>query len=354
MMKAAIFYGGKDIRVEEKPIAEPGPGEVLIKVISCGVCGSDLHLYRGDTPFGKRDPHERGHELSGEVVQIGPGVEGLKPGQRLAIEAEHLLGCKDCRFCRRGEYHLCIRRGYRHDQYQESHGFSQYDACFMENCHPLPDHVSYDHATLIDCYACGIHALNRVPHTPIDTIVVFGTGAIGITLGQVAKACGVDRVIMVGTRHEPLELAKRAGAADTGIVNSEGDPVEAVRGLTGAEGPDAIFETVGGSGSTLNQAIGMARFGGIIAVLGIFTQAQPVDLITAYRKELRIQWSNSYSRWQGVSEYKMALDLMAKGRVNPGALITHHYPLDQIAQAFEAANNKQASGAIKVLVHPNA
>jgi 2-desacetyl-2-hydroxyethyl bacteriochlorophyllide A dehydrogenase len=353
-MKAAIFYGGKDIRIEERPIPEPGPGEVLIKVISCGVCGSDLHYYRGDTPFGKRPPHERGHELSGEVVQLGPGVKDLKPGQPVGIEAEHLLGCGICRPCRRGEYHLCLRRGYRNGQYQESHGFSQYDTCVMENCHPLPDPISYDHATLIDCYACGVHALNRVPHTPLDTIVIFGTGAIGMTLGQVAKAYGIERVILIGTRRGPLDLAKRAGAADEGIANCEADPVEAVGYLTKGEGADAIFETVGGSGPTLNQAIAMARFGGTISILGIFTQPQPVDLIKAYRKELRLQWSNSYSRWQGISEYRMALRLMEQGRVNPAPLITHHYPLDQIVQAFEAAENKRASGAIKVLVHPNA
>jgi threonine dehydrogenase-like Zn-dependent dehydrogenase len=202
-MKAAIFYGGKDIRIEETPIPEPGPGEVLFRVQSGGICGSDLHLYRGQNPYGAQEPHQRGHELAGEVVALGPGVTGLAVGARIGIEAEHLPGCGTCRYCCRGEHHLCPTRGLRHGERQESHGFSEYDICVATNCHVLPEHVSYDAAALLDCYACGVHALNRVDLTPHDTVVVLGTGAIGMTLGQVAKAYGIGRVIMV-VSHWPL------------------------------------------------------------------------------------------------------------------------------------------------------
>jgi threonine dehydrogenase-like Zn-dependent dehydrogenase len=316
-MKAAIFYGGKDIRVEELPIPEPGPGEVLIKVRSAGICGSDLHPYRGASPYGAREPHQRGHELAGEVAALGEGVMGLSVGQRVGIEAEHLLGCGQCRYCMRGEYHICPYRGRRHGERTESHGFSQYDVCVASNCYPLPDNVSLDSAALLDCYACGVHALNRVSPTPDWTAVVLGTGAIGMTLGQLAKAYGVRRVVMVGTRDEPLKVALETGAADEVIANSRHDPVEAVLEMTGGEGADVVFETVGGNAPTLNQAIGMARRGASISVLGVFTQDQGIDVRTAYSKELVIRWSNSYSRWQGVSEYKMALDLLAQGRINP-------------------------------------
>ena len=351
-MRAAVFFGGTDIRVEDIPTPEPEPDEVLIRVRSGGVCGSDLHPYRGQYPNGLREPHQRGHELAGEVAGLGEGVTSLQIGQRVGIQAEHLLGCGTCRYCNRGEYHLCPSRGMPHGRRTESHGFSQYDTCVASNCYPLPDHVGYDAATQVDCYACGVHALNRVQPGPDWTAVIIGTGAIGMTLGQVAKAYGIGRVIMVGTRQEPLELAKSVGSAGEGVANSDCDPVQAVLDATDGEGADVVFETVGGTAPTLSQAVGMARRGGIVSVLGVFSGPQEVDAVTAYRKELRIQWSNSYSSWQGDSEYKTALDLLIAGRVDPSGFIRHHYPIEQIGEAFAAADNKRESGAIKVIVNP--
>ena len=333
---------------------EPGPGEVLVRIASAGICGSDLHPYRGHNPYGVREPHQRGHELSGEVAGLGDDVTDLAVGQRVGIEAEHLLGCGTCRNCKQGQYHICPTRGFRHGERQESHGFSQYDVCVASNCHPLPDGVSFDAASQIDCYACGVHALNRCDVAPGDTVVVLGTGAIGITLGQVAKAFGVRHVIMVGTRDEPLQIALQANAVDEIIVNSTVDPVEAVLEATVGLGADLVFETVGGSAPTISQAIGMARYGGTVSILGVFTEEQSIDVMTAYRRELRLQWSNSYSSWRGVSEYRTALDLLADGRVNPDKFINKHYSLDEISEAFTAADDKRTSGAVKVMVHPNA
>ncbi len=347
-MKASVFYGGTDIRLEDLPTPEPGPGEVLFRVRSAGVCGSDLHLYR--TP-GSVEPHQRGHELAGEVVALGDGVATLSVGQRVGIEAEHLLGCGRCRFCKQGQNHICPTRGIRHGQRRSSHGFSEYDVCAAESCHPLPDHVSYDAAAILDCYACGVHALNRTPVAPTDTVVVLGTGAIGFTLGQLARSYGAGRVVMVGTRPEPLEVAIEAGAADIVVANSERDPVEAIMEITDGHGADSVFETVGGSASTLGQAIDVSRFGGGISVLGLFAKPVEIDAAVAMRKELRVEWSNSFSTWQGLSEYETAFRILAGGKVNPDLIITTHYRLSEISAAFEAANNKRTSGAIKVMVH---
>lgn len=351
-MRAAMFYGGQDIRLETFPEPQPGPGEVMIKIRSAGVCGSDLHLYRNHNPYGAREPHQRGHELSGEIVALGAGVSGWASGQRVGIEAEHLLGCGTCRYCCRGEHHLCPTRGFRHGERQESHGFAEYDICLASNCHALPEHVSFDAAALLDCYACGVHALNRTPVLPTSRIAVLGTGAIGMTLGQVAKAYGVQQVFMVGTRQEPLTIAQAAGAADVGLAHTDGDPVAAILQYTEGEGVDAVFETVGGNASTINQGIQMVRRGGVISILGLFTQDQSMDARTAYRKELQLRWSNSFSRWQGVSEYRMALDLLAAGRLQAEPLVTTHFPLSRIQEAFAAAEHKRTSGAVKVMVHP--
>jgi 2-desacetyl-2-hydroxyethyl bacteriochlorophyllide A dehydrogenase len=294
-----------------------------------------------------------GHELAGEVAAIGPGVSELVVGQRVGIEPEHLIGCGTCAYCRRGDTHICQQRGQRHGERHGSHGFSQYDVCLARNVHPLPDNVSTDAAAILDCYACAVHAMRRVPILPYMNVVILGTGAVGMTLGQVVRASGARRVIMVGTRDEPLTLARRAGAADECVANTQADPVEAVLELTGGEGADVVFESVGGSAPTLAQAIRMARPGGSICILGVFTTEPNLNAREAYRKELTITWCNSYSSWNGISEYTIALDLLASGRVVAEPLITHHYPLHQISEAFVAAADKKSSNAVKVLVHPD-
>jgi 2-desacetyl-2-hydroxyethyl bacteriochlorophyllide A dehydrogenase len=355
-MKAALFYGGPDIRVEELSTPEPGAGEVLVRVRAAGICGSDLHGYRGVAPWRtrtgvSRELRQDGHELAGEVAALGPGVHGLSVGQRVGIEPEHLVGCGECIYCLRGDTHICPQRGQRQGERHGSHGFSEYDVCLARNVHPLPESVSTDAAAILDCYACGVHALNRVPLLPYMNVVILGTGAIGMTLGQVVRAAGARRVIMVGTRDEPLAIARRAGAADECIVATQVDPTEALQDLTAGEGADVVFETVGGDAPTLTQAVQMARPGGSICILGIFTSDPTLDTRTAYRKELTITWCNSYGRWNGNSEYEIALDLLASGRVSAEPIITHHYPLERIGEAFSAAADKRNSGAVKVLVH---
>ena len=134
------------------------------------------------------------------VAALGPGVTGLSTGQRVGIEPEHLIGCGACQECRRGDSHLCATRGQRDGARLGSHGFSEYDVCLARNVHPLPDSVSEDAAAILDCYACAVHALHRTPVTPDSTALVIGTGAIGMTLGQVLRAAGARQVIMVGTR----------------------------------------------------------------------------------------------------------------------------------------------------------
>ena len=354
-MRAALFYGGPDIRVEELADPTPGPGEVLVRVRSAGVCGSDLHGYRRARPAAPSDtPRERrqsGHELAGTVEALGAGVTGLVVGERVGIEPEHLIGCGACRDCLRGETHLCPGRGQRHGERLSSHGFSELDVCDARNVHALPDAVTFDAASTLDCYACAVHAARRAPVGPYATAVGIGTGLIGMNVGQVARALGAGRVLMVGTRPAPLEVARAAGAADEGVAASEGDPVEAVLERTGGEGAEVVYETVGGDAPTLEQAVRMVRRGGTVCVMGIFTTPPTFDVAVAYRKELTVLWSNSYSRWDGISEYDIALDLVARGKVSVEPLITHHFPLERIGEAFAAANDKRASGAVKVLVH---
>ncbi|MFW6174991.1 MAG: zinc-dependent alcohol dehydrogenase, partial [Chloroflexota bacterium] len=227
-----------------------------------------------------------------------------------------------------------------------------YDVALARNCFRLPDHVAFDHAAILDCYACGVHALNRTPAPVTGTTVIVGAGAIALTLGQAAKAYGAGQVIMVGTRPAPLAAATDSGAADEVVVTAQEDPVKAVQRLTGGEGAEVVFETVGGDRQLVHQCLDMARMGGAVSVLGLFMRPQEIESQAAMRKELTLRWSNSYSSWQGVSEYRIALDLMAAGRLDPERVITHHFPQSQIAEAFAAADDKRSSGAIRVIVEP--
>ncbi len=351
-MKSALFYGEKDIRVEDRPTPEPWPGEVLIGIKSAGVCGSDLHNYRGNRESAWDVPWEQGHELAGVIEALGPGVDSLKIGDRVGIEAEHLIGCGRCRECRRGDYHICPERGVLRGEHHSSHGFSSHDVTLASNCFPLPDHVSFDEAAILDCFACGVHAVNRTPVPADGTVVIVGAGAIALTLGQVAKAYGAGHVIMVGTRPEPLRTAVDSGAADEYIVNADEDPVRGVLERTDGEGAEVVFETVGGEAQLIAQCMEMARRGGTVSVVGLFTQPQTLESQgQGMAKELVLTWSNSYSSWRGISEFQTALNLMSSDRLNAGPIITHRFPQSQIAEAFAAADDKRASGAIRVVIN---
>jgi 2-desacetyl-2-hydroxyethyl bacteriochlorophyllide A dehydrogenase len=350
-MKTAMFYGGPDVRVEEVPTPAPGPGEVTVRVRAAGICGSDLHGYRQARP-GVSYPIRAGHELSGEILEIGPGVSGLAVGQRVGIEPMHLLGCGSCTQCQRGDYHICPRRGQRGGKSLHSSGFSECDVVAASNVFPLPDHVSLEEAAILDVYAVAVHGVNRLPVKPYHSVVILGTGAVGLTQGQVARALGARQVIVVGQRDDPLEIARACGAADAVINASRVDPVRAVFDLTAGEGADVVFETVGGKANTIQQGCDMAAYGGKVGVVGLFVEPVSIDTRPAMRKEIEIRWVNSYSTWNGVREFQIALDLLARGKVQARPLITHRVPLDLVAEGFAWANDKRGSGAIKVLVIP--
>ncbi|MEM7355196.1 MAG: zinc-binding dehydrogenase, partial [Acidobacteriota bacterium] len=268
-------------------------------------------------------------------------------------EPMQLAGCGACPPCRRGDYHLCGGRD--HDpQRRRSAGFSELDVADVGNVFPLPEQVSLAAASLADVYACAVHAIHRVPIEMSSTVAILGTGPIGMALGQVARAVGARRTILVGRRPEPLDQALAAGAANHTVdASREESLAAAVRALTDGEGAAVVFEAVGGSGDTLRQAVAMARPGAVVGILGAFVGDVAVAYREANAKELDLRWSNGYSTWRGAREFQIALGLIAEGRVEAAPLITHRYPLERIAEAFAAADDKRSSGAIKVVVEPS-
>jgi threonine dehydrogenase-like Zn-dependent dehydrogenase len=349
-MKAALFYGGPDIRVRSVPTPTPGPGQALVRVLAAGVCGSDLHGYR-DRESKPEQPYLKGHELAGEIAELGPGIEGLAVGQRVGVEPGHLVSCGRCRWCRRGDTQLCAELGVFGGERFHSTGFAEYSLEAASNCYPLPENVSIEEAAILDVYAVAVHAVHRVQVYPTDAVVVLGTGAIGLATAQVARVAGAGSVLVVGRRDAPLDVARQLGC--DGTVNAaQEDVAGSVRALTGGRGADVVYEAVGGTADTLAQAIACAARGGRIGVIGAFGEPQAVDTRLCMRKELALKWVWSYGLWTGIPEYQVALDLLAGGRIEAAPLITHRFPLARIRKAFAAADDKRGSGAIKVLVLP--
>lgn len=344
-MRAARFYGGKDIRVETIPDPSPRPNEALVAVGAAGICGSDLHGYRRSAAAGA-PPRTPGHELAGVVLALGPDAGGWAVGQRVAVEP--LVGCGRCRYCLSGDYHLCP--GLEHIGGARPGGFAELVAVPTDRLYALPDAISYDQASLLDVFAVAVHALTRVPVQPSERVVVIGAGAIGIAIAQAAAASG-GVVAVVGRRDAPLHIAfETAGAL--GINSAREDPVAAVQAWSDGRGAEVVFEAVGGSGDTLDLALRLAAPHGRVGAVGSFQAPQSLDVRLGYRRELSLHWVWSYAHRGARPEFAIALEMLERGQFKAEPLITHRYPLERIADAFAAADDRAASQAIKVLVIP--
>ena len=349
-MKAGVFYGPGHISyedVEDMKLEEGSQFDVLIKVKAAGVCGSDMHYYKGEAPSALRERAVLGHELSGEVVQVGKTATNLKPGDRVAIEP--LIGCGKCEYCLTGRYHLCHEL--RHIGYYYSGGFAEYVKAPHEKCYVLSDSVTCEEASTLDCYAVAVHAMQKVRVNISDTVVVMGAGPLGICTAQVAQQAGAHQVILVDLVQEVLDRAEKGGISKT-ICSAEVDVVDEIKRLTGGKGADIVFETVGGKAPTLDQAVEMAKFGGTIGLIGL-RNSSSMDFWQAHTKELNMVFIYSYAYWGDRTEFEIALGMLEKKQIDANVLITHRYPLSKIKEAFDATLNKKVSGAIKVIVYPD-
>lgn len=347
-MAAAVFHGGADIRISRVPVPVPAPDEVLVEVAAAGICGSDLLAYRGLGPWQHDPAHPDGdgHELSGRVAAVGDAVKRFAAGDRVAVEPVHLLSCGGCGLCRAGRGYLCAERGMRHGRPVHSRGFAEYDVAPAGQLYRLPDGVGLAEAALLDCYACGVHALHLVALAPDAPVAVLGSGAIGQCLGQLAQAAG-HPVSLLGHRAATLDVALRAGAAgrvwDTSTASGR-------RARDAAAGTFPVVFDAAGSGDSLAEALRLVAPGGEVVVLGVHPAAPDFDPYLAYRREVTLRWSNSYGACvDGVPDFRRALDLLAAGAVDAAALITHRLPLARLADGFGILADR-GSGAVKVMV----
>ena len=333
-MKAAFLHAPRDLRLEEAEIPELRPDGVLIEVKANGICGSDIHFYEDGRlgPFVVDRPYIPGHESSGVVKKVGGEVDGLKPGDKVVPEPG--IPCRRCAICKSGRYNLCPE-GYFLSAPPVNGTFGEYVAVPWDFAHKVPESVSFEEAALVEPVAVAVHACNRAGLTPGDEVVILGAGPIGLAILMVARTMGAGRAVVVDLLENRLELAKKLGAAAVVNASSE-DVASAVAGATGGGGPRIAFDA---AGSTVTSALTVDVVGpGGKAVLvgwpGEKRFAYPVERILELEMEVL-----GVRRYANV--FPAAISLIADGRVDADALITHRFPFEKVVEAFQfVAGNK--------------
>ncbi|NLX44971.1 MAG: alcohol dehydrogenase catalytic domain-containing protein [Treponema sp.] len=350
MMRAAVLHDWNDIRIEQRPVPAPGPGEVLIKIESCSICGGDVKIVtRGMIKQPPMGTFIIGHEYAGTIVELGEAVDEFVLGDRVTVEVHK--GCGRCRNCIDGKYTACLNygnlaKGHRANGFTTNGGFAEYAVNHVNTISKIPDNISFDEATIITTAGT---ALFGIEHTggfvAGDSVAVVGPGAIGLMAVQCAKALGAGKVILTGTRDERLNLGKKLGADVVINLNKE-DPIAAVKRETGGYGADLVLLTAGNSAS-LQQAIRIVRKGGDIVLVAHFEDTVSADLGICVQNS-----NNLYTvRGEGKRCVHRALELMRMGKIQAKDLLTHSYPLDQIQEAFRVFMAREG-GAIRIVLHP--
>lgn len=341
-MKAAIYRDVKQIGIDEVEIPTPQPGYVLLKIKSCGICGSDLHTYLGHWGRGTK---ASGHEISGVVVELGEGVANVKVGDRVCVEC--FSHCGNCVYCRTGAYNLCLNRGGASGG--EHAGFAEYGIAHFASLYMLPESLSFEEGVLIEPLAVSHRTLCQAQATHHDRVVILGSGSIGLFCLAAAKALGVRETI-ISTKYE--HQAKMAGelSADYVIRIAKQNLREEVRQITNKLGADVVIETIA-SAENFNDALSIVRSKGRVVLVGGYHKPLEVNLGHLVGLEATIVGSNCYG-YSGIrTDFEASADLIVSEKVPAMKLVTHRFPLNEIAEAFRVAADKN-SGSIKVLVNP--
>jgi (R,R)-butanediol dehydrogenase/meso-butanediol dehydrogenase/diacetyl reductase len=348
-MLAARWHACGDVRVEEVPRPEPGPGQLLLRVGWCGICGTDVEEYRqgpvtipADAPHpltGRRAPLTLGHEFAGTVAALGRGVESFRPGERLVPEV--CLSCGSCEACERGEPALCAR--WAALGLQDDGGLAEYALVGADACLSVPASLSDEAAALVEPAEVAVRALRKCDLRPGAMAVVVGAGTIGLLVLQAARAAGAE-VHVVEPNPSRRALARRLGATEALAAGPEW-PAQ-VRDLCGGSGPDAVIECAG-SRDGAGLAIRAARRGGRIVLVGTHPDPVPLSTLEIVVGEKQVIGSVQHDRHRDLPE---ALRLLADGSLDVAPLITDRIPLERVVpDGLEALANARGEH-VKILV----
>jgi L-iditol 2-dehydrogenase len=352
-MKAWVLGGPGELSLVEKPVPQPGPAEVLVRVDAIAVCATDIEIIRhgvpamidGGLPF--NCGFTPGHEYMGTVVTLGPTVDEFQIGDRVTVEVH--AGCGRCRRCREGMYTSCLNygfraKGHRANGFSTDGGFAEYAVNSINTLTHIPDEMTDAEATLIVTAGTAMYGLDVMGGVIAgEGVVVIGPGPIGLMGVGVAKALGAQPVILTGTRDARLEMGKRLGADKVINIGRE-DPVDAVQQLTGGKGVQYVLEC-SGAPNALNEAARMVNRGGRICLAAFPAEPVPVDLAYLVRNNIYVFGI----RGEGKSATHRAAALMAQKRFDANLIHTHTFPLAEVPTAIRYARER-VEDAIKVVV----
>jgi L-iditol 2-dehydrogenase len=347
-MRALVVRAPNEFGVEEVERPVPGPFEVLCKVRTVTICGTDPHIIQGHFPgfWPERWPLIPGHEWCGEIVELGPGAErlGWSVGTRVAGTSH--APCGFCRKCVEGRYNVCENFGVEglHSQYghNANGAYADYVVHSVRSVFAVPEQLSDAEAAMLDPAAIALHTVKRGGQAPGDTVVVVGPGVMGLLVAECARALGAGRVIVVG---RGARLARAAELGHETVDFTAGDPVAAVRAMTDGLGPEVALEC-SGDPAALGQCVAMLRRGGRVAVIGIPHEEAQLALQRVVLDEIEIAGVRA-----AAGEMPEVIALVAAGRVRLGELITHTFSLEEFATAYETFTER-IGGALKVVVAP--
>jgi 2-desacetyl-2-hydroxyethyl bacteriochlorophyllide A dehydrogenase len=348
-MRGAVYHGPKDIRLEDIPDPEPGPGQLLISVARNGICGSDLHTYVG-AERGGATMHVPGivlgHEFSGIVTALGDGCDDIPIGTAVAVAP--IEYCGTCFSCSHGWYQMCrtlgIYGGYRLPLHG---GLATQAVISRRSAFVVPDGLGVVEAALAEPMAVAVHAVRRAPTMLGATVMVLGAGPIGLGVLQCALAAGARVVIVT----EPSEARRRAATAlgATAVVDTAVDsPKAAVRDLT-KQGVDIVFETTANNRALADGLRSLRPRGTLVSVAG-WGQLAQMDMGLSMAKELDIRFTMTY---EPEVDFPATLAMLASGAFRPDVLISDHIPLERLVEDGLEELLHHADQHVKILVDPS-
>ena len=344
-MKAAIYDApGLPLRIADVPDPRPGPGQAVIKVSACGVCGSDLHATTPEGDLARRGA-VLGHEVTGEIVEIGPDPVGdWAVGDRVyAIPLGSCGRCPHCRLDRPEDCPNLLTFGALGPDEPDG-AYAEYLTVSLSDLLAVPDHVGMDVAALCEPLATGLMCVRQAQLEIGHRVLIMGAGPIGLATTIWARFLGTRRVVVAERVEHRRELALRLGATDTIDADSSVDVAEQFAELTGAE-PDAVIEAVGRPGM-LNAAIAAVRPHGTVVTGGVCMEPDSFDHLLAYVKEPQIRTARVYTK----DENRFILEMIETGRIDPTPMISHRIGLDDLPAVFEAL--RTPTDQCKVMVMP--
>jgi L-iditol 2-dehydrogenase len=336
-MKAAVFTGIKKIEIQDVPKPRPEADEVLIKVQVVGVCGSEVHAFLGAHPF-RKPPAILGHEVAGDIVEVGAGVRDFKVGDRVMVEPQK--SCGHCVYCLSGSYHLCVSKVVLGVP-EWPGAFGEYIVAPEHTLLKLPESFSYEEGAMCEPLAVGIHSVKKARVEMGDSVLVLGSGPIGLSCVAAARAAGATKIIATDAYDFNLELARKQGATALFNVRGGGDLARVVAERGKPEGVDAALVTVGIS-AVVNQGLASVRKEGRVALVALFDE--PLTIPQPFvigGKELDVVGVHMYKK----EDFYTAISLISSGVVDAKGMVTHVLPLEEAQRALDMVHSKSENNA---------